>query len=560
MNKKIKVAIYIRVSTHHQIDKDSLPMQRKDLVSYTKLILNTDNYEIFEDAGYSGKNIFRPGLQNMLTKIRAKEFTHVLVWKIDRISRNLLDFANMYKELKDYGVTFVSKNEQFDTSTAIGEAMLKIILVFAELERNMTVERVTATMISRASNGLWNGGRVPFGYNYDYKTKHFSVNNQEAKVVILIHDLYEKLGSLVQMAKYLNDKGFRTRAELEWSPTSLSIILKSVFYCGDYQYNVRKSGCRQKQKDPSDWVIIKNHHPSIISKNQKQRVLNKLNQNLRVTKNKLYTTKGNIHIFKGIIRCGICGFLYTSTSYYHKKDRYQYSRYFCPSSRHSTIRCNNISITDSTIGEFVFNYISNILNSKNEAKNISSFMSLQKILLKGNTFSYIKKINENDLKELFLLITKNSKTKNVLTELITTSKLSLHKKINSLQKKREKQIRALERLTQLYLYTDKSMSESDFVKQKEKILSSIKELDIELNSEQIDNKISDKDFIRQAGNFIVTKNLSGKHFISYNRLALSIDKKIIKNFISSLIDQITVKNGKIKSITFKNGLSQTFDF
>ena len=135
-----RVAIYIRVSTTHQIDKDSLPMQRQDLIAYAKLMLNTDDYVIFEDAGYSGKNTDRPKFQEMMSQIRQGAFSHLLVWKIDRISRNLLDFATMYKELKDLGVVFVSKNEQFDTSTAMGEAMLKIILVFAELERNMTSE------------------------------------------------------------------------------------------------------------------------------------------------------------------------------------------------------------------------------------------------------------------------------------------------------------------------------------------------------------------------------------------------------------------------------------
>ena len=145
--RKQKVAIYIRVSTLYQVDRDSLPMQRKDLIAYASLILGIEEYEIFEDAGYSGKNTDRPAFQEMMQRIRKGEFTHVLVWKIDRISRNLLDFAEMYEELQDLRVTFVSKNEQFDTSTAIGEAMLKIILVFAELERNMTSERVTATMI-----------------------------------------------------------------------------------------------------------------------------------------------------------------------------------------------------------------------------------------------------------------------------------------------------------------------------------------------------------------------------------------------------------------------------
>ena len=230
-----RVAIYVRVSTVYQIDKDSLPMQRQDLITYAKLMLNTDDCVIYEDAGYSGKNTDRPKFQEMMSQMRKGAFTHLLVWKIDRISRNLLDFATMYKELKDLGVVFVSKNEQFDTSTAMGEAMLKIILVFAELERNMTSERVTATMISRASNGLWNGGRVPYGYDYNPDTKEFSINDAEADVVRLIHDSYEEMRSLVREARMMNEKGLRTRAGNLWNPVSLFIILHNVFYCGDYQ-------------------------------------------------------------------------------------------------------------------------------------------------------------------------------------------------------------------------------------------------------------------------------------------------------------------------------------
>ena len=177
-----KVAIYIRVSTLHQIDRDSLPMQRQDLIAYAKLILNTDDVTVFEDAGYSGKNTIRPEFQKMMSQLRTGTYTHLLVWKIDRISRNLLDFAEMYQELKDLGVTFVSKNEQFDTSTAMGEAMLKIILVFAELERNMTSERVAATMISRASNGQWNGGRIPYGYDYDPEEQTLALDDAFARI------------------------------------------------------------------------------------------------------------------------------------------------------------------------------------------------------------------------------------------------------------------------------------------------------------------------------------------------------------------------------------------
>ena len=90
-----RVAIYIRVSTNHQVDKDSLPLQREELINYCKYVLGIEDFEIFEDAGLSAKNTDRPGYQKMMKLVRAGLFTHVLVWKLDRISRNLLDFAYM---------------------------------------------------------------------------------------------------------------------------------------------------------------------------------------------------------------------------------------------------------------------------------------------------------------------------------------------------------------------------------------------------------------------------------------------------------------------------------
>lgn len=224
-----KAAIYIRVSTRWQKDGDSLPMQREVLEKYVRYALGIEDFVIFEDAGYSGKNTDRPAYQNMMARVREGEFTHIIVLKLDRISRNLLDFAGMYAELKQLGVIFISKNEQFDTSTAMGEAMLKIILVFAELERNMTSERVSSTMINRAQNGQWNGGKVPFGYRYDKTTSEFSVDPDEARAVLLIFDKYEEFRSLLKVAAYLNDKGFLPRSGIPWNPTTVSIILKSPF-------------------------------------------------------------------------------------------------------------------------------------------------------------------------------------------------------------------------------------------------------------------------------------------------------------------------------------------
>lgn len=560
-NLSNRVAIYIRVSTTYQIDKDSLPMQRQDLISYSKLILNTDDYIIFEDAGYSGKNTLRPKFQEMMTQIRQGLFTHLLVWKIDRISRNLLDFSTMYKELKELKVVFVSKNEQFDTSTAMGEAMLKIILVFAELERNMTSERVTATMISRASNGLWNGGRVPFGYDYNLETKEFSINEVEADIVRLIHDSYEEIRSLVQQSRILNEKGLRTRANNLWTPVSLHIILQNIFYSGDYRYNVLKEGDRKKRKNQSEWITIEDHHPAIISKEQKQRIISILNANKRLDrKQNTYKSSKYIHVFSGLLYCSNCRSLMGSSPTSAKKN-WQYSKYTCPTPRKFTSLCNNKSTSDPIIGEFMFNYILNILNSQKRASNINSPEELQKALLNGNTFSYIAYIEKDGLNDLFNMI-KSGKIKGaVFGKSAKTKKKTVVSELSRLRNEKYKLERALERLTKLYLYSEDAMSESEFIIQKSNLTESLNEINEQIgfsDSNEWEQSMSDDEFVTRASEFIIAQKLTDRNYISYKRLATTVDNNVIKTFIHSIVDSIIMEYGKVKQIIFKNGLSQTF--
>lgn len=264
---KVKAALYIRVSTLYQIDKDSLPFQRQELINLAKYMLGTDSYEVFEDAGYSGKNTDRPAFQQMMTRIRKREFTHLCVWKIDRISRNLLDFAAMYDELKKYNVTFVSKNEQFDTSSAMGEAMLKIILVFAELERKLTSERVMGVMLDRASKGLWNGARMPLGYKWDDEAKMPMIDEEEAVTIHFIFDKYEEAGSTLQLSRILNRNHIKTKRGGEWVSKTVNDIIRNPFYKGTYRYNYRESA-RGAVKDEKEWVVVPNALPAIISKEQ----------------------------------------------------------------------------------------------------------------------------------------------------------------------------------------------------------------------------------------------------------------------------------------------------
>ena len=561
-----RVAIYVRVSTLHQIDRDSLPMQRQDLIAYAKLMLGTEDYVIFEDAGYSGKNTDRPKYQEMMSQIRNGVFSHLLVWKIDRISRNLLDFATMYTELKELGVIFVSKNEQFDTSTAMGEAMLKIILVFAELERNMTSERVTATMISRASNGIWNGGRIPFGYNYDPETTTFSINEEEARLVRMIHDRYEEQRSLVRLARMLNEKGYRTRAGNEWSPVSLLIILRNVFYCGDYRYNVLKEGNRQKVKDESEWVTYRDHHIPIIDREQKERIIATLEANSRLSKTRnTYRSSKHTHIFGNLTFCGTCGKPMGATPCSPKASGWKYSKYACPTTRKRSSVCNAKSTSDPILGEFVFNYVLNMLNAQRDFADISSPAELQTALLSGEPFAYIASIEPDGLNDLYNVLASGGVSGEVYGKSvkIKPKKPKADSELTNLRAEKQRLERALDRLTSLYLYSEDAMSEREYVVQKTKLTESLDEVTEQIgfaSSDAWQQSISDEAFVQRASEFIIAQKLSGRSYICYKRLAMTVDNGVLKSFVASIIDSIIIQEGRVKTIVFRNGLSHTFVF
>ena len=561
--RETKVAIYIRVSTIHQIDRDSIPMQKRDLAAYCQLILGTDNYEFFEDAGYSGKNMDRPAFQEMMHRVRREEFTHILVWKIDRISRNLLNFAEMYEELRSLRVTFISKNEQFDTSTAMGEAMLKIILVFAELERNMTSERVTATMVSRANNGQWNGGRIPFGYSYDSESQIFSIREDEAAVCLELKDLYIENQSLIHTARALNEKGYKTRAGVDWTPTSVWIIASSPFYAGIYRYN-RYKGTEHRTVNPEDeWVMIRNHHPAIFTEEEHNMICSILKRNARNLENHVgrkrisYST----HVFQGILYCGKCGNKMTSTSGRKNSAGYRTSVYGCPLYRKSK-SCDNAYVSDVIIGEFLINYILNMLSAKRTFSTIESPEALQSLLLRGSTFSEIASIEENGLHEFFNLLSRYGSDRSFVFSVKNPRKkrATVNPEIASLKKEKEKLERAMQRLQDLYLYSDQSISEKDFIIRKSEITSHLKEINAKLgvmNSDP-DTILSDEDFIKQASHLLIQKELKDKKYIYYKDLASSVDPEILKTYMNTILDTVYVEDGKVTSITFKNGLTHRF--
>lgn len=562
--KKSKVAIYIRVSTRYQVDKDSLVVQRRELIAYAEMVLGITDYVIFEDPGYSAKNTDRPDYQRMMDRLRTGEFTHLLVWKIDRISRNLLDFASMYQELKDLGIAFVSKNEQFDTSNAVGEAMLKIILVFAELERNMTSERVTAVMLSRANNGQWNGGRVPYGYRYDKEEKLFSLDPEESRVYNKICDTYEQYQSVLYVVRHLNDLGVRTRSGKEWTTTGVHKILTNPFYTGDYIYNVHKDGRGMDKRDSDEWVKIENHHVPSISHERFDRIQFVLKRNKRggVPDGETYIKK-NIHIFAGLLRCGKCGSNMSATLDRRRADGWRPSIYACAKHRNNASVCSNKYISDRVLGPFVLNYIANIIRAKNNVSDFTSLETLERKLLRGSTFSGVDHINQDGLSELRELLLSGKSGMEYRPSVVFNEQPNSVSEREILEDRRRKKETALNRLKALYLYGDEETSEKDFIIEREKIMSELTEIEArlsELQREGVDGPVSSAEFIQKAAYFIMVEKLLDDRYVDYEKYIRRIDPSVPRNFLQNIIEQIEIDDGKVVSISFKNGMTHKFSY
>lgn len=559
-----KAAIYARVSTKWQIDGDSLPMQRDELPKYVQYALGIKDYEIFEDAGYSAKNTDRPAYQNMMSRVRSGEFTHVVVWKLDRISRNLLDFAGMYAELKRLGVIFISKNEQFDTSTAIGEAMLKIILVFAELERNMTSERVSSIMINRAQNGQWNGGKIPFGYSYDKNTMTFTVNEEEARTVLLMFEKYEAVHSLLKVATYLNENGILPRSGIPWNPTTVSIILKNPFYAGTYRYNYRDESMPSfEKKKESEWIFVEDHHPAIVDAARQKAVIKMLESNDRVANlHKSYERK-NVHIFAGLLTCGACGSQFQATTDRPRaKGGWRPSIYLC--SRHRRFKdCENKYISDVTLGPFVLNFLSNFIRAQRSFGRSTDKTTLAKKLLRGEYFEGVE-IADESLTTIHRLFMIDRFGIDEYTPNLAPVSVDAPSEREILAKEQARLERAIQRLKTLYLYSEDAMPEKDFIRENTALtesLAKVNERIEELDAAAGEIDILDGDdeaFMQQASFLVITEELLSRRHVNYEKVIRVLDKRTLKNFINSIVQNFCIFDGKVTEINFKNGLKVRF--
>ena len=224
-------AIYARQS----VDKaDSLSVQGQVDLCRQK---SGENCRIYQDKGYSGKNTNRPAFQRMMEDVEKGLIQKIIVYRLDRFSRSIADFGRLWEILKRHNVEFVSINETFDTSTPMGRAMLNIIMVFAQLERETTAERVRDNYYQRARLGAWPGGPAPFGFSIgklpgpEGKLAPGLLPNEQAAVVERIFQGYaQPEATLGSVARGLNADGVPAPKRATWDNVALSRILHSPLY------------------------------------------------------------------------------------------------------------------------------------------------------------------------------------------------------------------------------------------------------------------------------------------------------------------------------------------
>lgn len=231
-----RCAVYCRVSSDERLDQsfNSIDAQREAGHAFIKSqshegwIAVTDDYE---DGGYSGGNMDRPALRRLLADIEAGKIDVVVVYKIDRLSRSLADFARMVDVFDRKGVSFVSVTQQFNTTTSMGRLTLNILLSFAQFEREVTGERIRDKIAASKAKGLWMGGPVPLGY--DVRERRLVVNEAQAALVRRLFDDFVSLRSATLMVKAYAAEGLRTKGGKPFTKQTIYKMLHNRMYLGE---------------------------------------------------------------------------------------------------------------------------------------------------------------------------------------------------------------------------------------------------------------------------------------------------------------------------------------
>ena len=247
--RKTRCAIYTRKSTEDGLEQDfnSLDAQREACAAY---ILSQTHEgwegtsELYDDGGFSGGSMERPGLKQLLQDVIADKVDVIVVYKVDRLTRSLADFAKIVDILDEHDASFVSVTQSFNTTTSMGRLTLNVLLSFAQFEREVTGERIRDKIAASKKKGMWMGGPVPLGY--ELGDRKLVVNNQEAETVRHLFRRYTELQSVPQLVEELAAKGYRTKIRpykdgrqiggVPFRTGALSQLLKNPIYTGKVRH------------------------------------------------------------------------------------------------------------------------------------------------------------------------------------------------------------------------------------------------------------------------------------------------------------------------------------
>jgi site-specific DNA recombinase len=247
--KSVRCAIYTRVSTEQGLDQEfnSLDAQYEAASAYIKSQAHAGWTLIrsrYDDGGYSGGSTDRPDLQKLLDDIRSRKIDVIVVYKVDRLTRSLADFAKLVELFDAHGVSFVSVTQQFNTTTSMGRLTLNVLLSFAQFEREVTSERIRDKIAASKRKGIWVGGNLPLGY--EMKDGKIAVVEEEAEQVRLIFRRYLELGSVNELVRDLRERNIRTKSKklstgatrggIPFGRGALYYLLSNHFYIGEVKY------------------------------------------------------------------------------------------------------------------------------------------------------------------------------------------------------------------------------------------------------------------------------------------------------------------------------------
>jgi site-specific DNA recombinase len=354
-NPRVRCAIYTRKSTEEGLDQEfnTLDAQRESGEAYIKSQAHAgweclpDHYD---DGGFTGGNMDRPALRRLMADIEAGKVDCVVVYKVDRLSRSLLDFARMMEVFEKHQVSFVSVTQQFNTSTSMGRLVLNVLLSFAQFEREMISERTRDKIAATRRKGKWSGGMPLLGYDVDPRGSKLIVNEDEAVRVRAIFELYLEYQALLPTIQELDRRGWvnkrwitrkgHERGGKQFTKTSLYKLLTNVTYVGKLAY-----------KDE----VHDGEHSAIVSDELWQRVQAKLHRNGRAGGGMVRNKFGAL--LKGLLHCVPCNCAMTPThATRDSKKRYRY--YVCTAAqKRGRKTCPSQSIPAGEIERFVVEQI-----------------------------------------------------------------------------------------------------------------------------------------------------------------------------------------------------------